>query len=193
MEFESLKENIYHRFGYSSVIYKPPIFSVLPKCYVNSGPDGIKVSHVRRDEYAMDFIAPVEAPIYPPAVGKIVLIEQHYDKASHSPGDGDKVNQIIVRTSRFEQYELKHIQARSCRFKVGDLITESDLDKELARVGLNGYYVEDGGVEFPPHLHFAVHGTLVTSNGFKEIPLRVRFDKFNIKYGIEGSVEFSKK
>lgn len=175
---ENIVENLYHKFGNTFCVYKLPILAVSPRCFVNEN-----TSHVGRDRYAMDFDVSVGTIVYAPAGGKIVLIQQHNTIASHNGSDGDRVNQIIVRTSRHESYELKHIEANSCRYKIGDEIHEGD---ELARVGLNGYYIEDGGVEFPSHLHFAVHSK-------RSLPLRVRFRDLNVVYGLDGSVVFSKK
>jgi len=191
VELKDLKEGLFHTFGYSSIKYHLPVRVDMPKCYVNSGTDGIKVSHVGRDEYAMDFVVPQGEIVYAPASGKIVLLEQFHTVASHNPSDGDRVNQIIIRTkNRLEEYELKHIEANSCRLKIGDWVEE---DQPLAVVGLNGYYVQDNGVEYPPHLHFSVHGNVLSFKHRREVPLRVRFKEFNIAYGINGSVDFLRK
>jgi murein DD-endopeptidase MepM/ murein hydrolase activator NlpD len=171
------KENICHKLGYTSRIYRLPVLSDLPTCFVNEN-----ISHIGRDRWAMDFDVPIGAVVCSPANGRIVLIEQYYVIASHNPLDGNKVNQIIIRTNANETCEIKHIQADSCGFKIGEEIREGQV---LATVGLNGYYVEDRGVEFPSHLHFAVHG-------HRSLPLKVRFRGYEVVYGSNGSVVFTK-
>lgn len=184
---EYVNELIYHGRGFSAVKYSLPTQGIEPQCFVNGelGPSGRveKTSHVGRDEYGMDFIAPVGTIVYSPARGKIILLEQFYSEATHNPNDGNHVNQIVVRTSSNETYELKHIQHNACPLHVGDWVEEG---QELTEVGLNGFYVADSGVEFPAHLHFAVHSK-------RKIPLRVRFKDHAVVYGSDGSVIFSKK
>lgn len=131
----------------------------------------------------MDFNVEVRTPVYAPARGKIILIVQNYNKATHNPRDGDYVNQIVIRTSGNETYELKHVLYNACALGPGDWVDEG---QELTRVGLNGYYIEDNGVEFPPHLHFAVHAK-------RTLPLRLRFKDYKVFYGQDGSVVFSNK
>lgn len=174
----SIVENAYHKMGYTSCVYSLPIATDSPICFINEN-----TSHLGRDKFAMDFIAPVGTIVYAPATGKVILVEQHFNVASHNPLDGDKVNQIVIRTSRNETYEVKHIQANGSKLRVGDYVSEGD---ELTKVDLNGFYIKDKGVEYPSHLHFAVH-----SNRF--LSLQVRFKDYRVKYGYNGSVIFTKK
>lgn len=174
----NIVESFYHKLGFSYCSYSLPVKNEIPRCYINEN-----TSHVGRDKFAMDIIVPVGTIVYAPAGGKIVLLEQFYSEASHRPEDGDKVNQIRVRTGTNETYELKHIGFKRCKFKIGDYIPEG---VELTVVDLNGYYIQDGDQEFPSHLHFAVHKD-------RSNPLKVRFKEYDISYGKDGSVVFKNK
>ena len=110
---------------------------------VTQGYNG-KTSH--QNEYALDFRMPVGTAIYAARGGRIVLVEENFDKACTSSNCAKFNNYILVYHKDGTFAEYTHIKKNGSIVKAGDTIEIGEL------IGYSG----NVGWSTGPHLHFIV-------------------------------------
>jgi murein DD-endopeptidase MepM/ murein hydrolase activator NlpD len=155
--------DLYHLIGLSGQKYLCPIKprpGEKPRFWRDSPEHKGKYAHAR------DIIIPDPRvkvlPVYAPASGKIARLVQH----NTLWGEGEQflphLNYITVVTDvPGEFYEICHIGALSCQYKIGDRIT---IGEQIATTGTNGRMTD------PRHLHMMV--AKVASKGFTSVRIR---------------------
>ncbi|MHA7060008.1 M23 family metallopeptidase [Aquimarina sp. M1] len=103
-----------------------------------------KISH--HNEYALDFRMPIGTPIYAARDGKVVLVEQGFNKTCTDPDCAKFNNYILVYHSDGTFAEYTHIKKNGSKVQPGDII------KKGQHIGFSGNI----GWSTGPHLHFIV-------------------------------------
>ncbi|WP_299442376.1 M23 family metallopeptidase [uncultured Aquimarina sp.] len=110
---------------------------------VTQGYNG-KISH--DNEYALDFRMPVGTDIYAARDGKVVLVEQSFNKTCTNQDCAKFNNYILVFHSDGTFAEYTHIKKNGSKVKPGDTV------KKGQHIGYSG----NVGWSTGPHLHFIV-------------------------------------
>jgi murein DD-endopeptidase MepM/ murein hydrolase activator NlpD len=105
----------------------------------NFGP----VSH--QDEYALDFIMPMQAPIVAARGGTVVQVDDTQTETCWLTKDC-KANRVVIEHADGSRARYIHLAHQGARVKLGDKVRQGDL------IGLCG----QTGIAFLPHLHFTV-------------------------------------
>ncbi|WP_298548275.1 M23 family metallopeptidase [uncultured Aquimarina sp.] len=102
------------------------------------------VSH--HNEYALDFRMPIGTAIYAARDGKVVLVEQNFDKTCTEQGCAKFNNYILVYHSDGTFAEYTHIKKDGAKVEPGEMV------KKGQHIGYSG----NVGWSTGPHLHFIV-------------------------------------
>lgn len=141
--------SIWHAMGFSGQRYLPP---VQPR----KG-EGVRFwrdspAHVRQFKHAVDVIIPDprenQLAVIAPASGEVICLVQSNTAWGTTSDFLPYLNYITIKTGvAREFYQLCHIAANSCRFRVGDYVEEGT---QLAKTGVNGWMTD------PRHIHMMV-------------------------------------
>jgi len=124
-----------------------------------------KRAHNGHLKYAIDFICPVGTYVYSVLPGRVVAIDDKFDKYGDEPKFAKNSNSVSIQHDKNLFSEYIHLGKDRVFVKVGDTVKQG---QKLAETGLSGYMSI-------PHLHFHV-SRFVSKEKWETVPVN-----FNIK------------
>jgi murein DD-endopeptidase MepM/ murein hydrolase activator NlpD len=115
---------------------------------VTNPPSGCEADHKNyiQSYYAIDFIVPVETPVYAIAAGRVTLVRDTFSEWGMDIKLAHKANIIIIKHEDGYLSEYVHLQQGSAKVFVGQEVVKGQI---IATTGNSGYMDI-------PHLHFNV-------------------------------------
>ncbi len=122
-------------------------------------------THKGHSKYAIDFRADIGTRVYAAREGRVVQVEDAFNKVGYDKSFAKYGNNIIIehKDRTFSQYY--HLKQGGARVKVGDRVSRG------AFIGLSG----NTGFSSGPHLHFSVHKCNYINKSFTFDSLAVSF------------------
>lgn len=112
---------------------------------INVEPNSI--SHVGRDQHAVDFLVAEGTIVCAPRTGKIIGLKQDSEVGGADKKFENDANYVIIDHGDQETSILIHLQKDSVSVKMGDTVRAGQI---IARQASTGW-------TYDPHIHFAVY------------------------------------
>ncbi len=142
-----------------AVNYFPP-FPLGQQYMISQGFDNDQTHNNPPNQYAVDIVMPVGAPVLAARAGKVIEMEDNFHGAGQQDRYLARSNRIRILHSDGTMAVYAHLQANSLRVRPGAMVR---VGQWIANSGNTGY-------SSGPHLHFAVQ--LNTGMSLESIPFR---------------------
>ena len=121
-------------------------FKIGSRVIVSQGFNG-SATHTGRSRYAVDFVADVGTRIYAARGGKVISVEDSFNKGGFSKAFGAFANYINIEHTDGTIAKYYHLKQYGVNVKVGQYVSRGQF------IGLSG----NTGYSSGPHLHFGVY------------------------------------
>lgn len=109
-----------------------------------------KFSHFGEDEFAVDFNLPLKSEVFAAREGRVVDIQESFERGGPDPAFKPFGNYIIIEHSDGTYGEYFHLAKEGALVEIGQKIERGK------RIGLSG----NTGYASHPHLHFGIYGAV---------------------------------